>query len=146
MDTVTEAAMAIAIAREGGIGVIHRNLPVEDECRNVVLVKQAEELVERQVQSVRPDATVAEVEALMSRHGIGGVPVVDESDRVIGIVSRRDVRAIANRRGRESIRAIADPVADHGLTSRSRWRTHSRRCTNKVERLPVTDEKGHLVG
>ncbi|HOT94849.1 MAG TPA: IMP dehydrogenase [Methanoregulaceae archaeon] len=146
MDTVTEAAMAIAIAREGGIGVIHRNLPVEDECRNVVLVKQAEELVERQVQSVRPDATVAEVEALMSRHGIGGVPVVDESDRVIGIVSRRDVRAIANRRGRESIRAIMTPspiTADESFTMEDALETM---YTNKVERLPVTDEKGHLVG
>ncbi|HOV68665.1 MAG TPA: IMP dehydrogenase, partial [Methanoregulaceae archaeon] len=111
-----------------------------------VLVKQAEELVERQVQSVRPDATVAEVEALMSRHGIGGVPVVDESDRVIGIVSRRDVRAIANRRGRESIRAIMTPspiTADESFTMEDALETM---YTNKVERLPVTDEKGHLVG
>lgn len=146
MDTVTEAAMAIAIAREGGIGVIHRNLTVEEECRQVVLVKQAEELIERQVQSVGPDTTVAEVEELMSRHGIGGVPVVDTDSRVIGIVSRRDVRAIVNRRGREPIRAIMTPspiTADETFTMEDALETM---YSNKVERLPVTDEKGCLIG
>ena len=134
MDTVTEAAMAIAIAREGGIGVIHRNLTVEEECRQVVLVKQAEELIERQVQSVGPDTTVAEVEELMSRHGIGGVPVVDTDSRVIGIVSRRDVRAIMT----------PSPItADETFTMEDALETM---YSNKVERLPVTDEKGCLIG
>jgi len=93
MDTVTESAMAIALAREGGIGVIHRNLTPEQETAEVRAVKQAEELIERDVLSVGIDTTVAEVDALMQSHGIGGVPVVEDG-KVIGIVSRRDVRAI----------------------------------------------------
>jgi IMP dehydrogenase len=146
MDTVTEAAMAIAIAREGGIGVIHRNMTSEEECAEVVLVKQAEELIERQVQFVGPETTVAEVESLMSGHGIGGVPVVDHDNVVIGIVSRRDVRAIVNRRGKESIRAIMTPspiTADESFTMEDALETM---YANKVERLPVTDKGGHLVG
>ncbi len=146
MDTVTESAMAIAIAREGGIGVIHRNMTAEEECHEVVLVKQAEELIERQVQSVGPEATVAEVEALMSGHGIGGVPVVDSGNVVIGIVSRRDVRAIVNRRGAEPIRAIMTPspiTADESFTMDDALETM---YANKVERLPVTDKGGHLIG
>ncbi|MEN6343059.1 MAG: IMP dehydrogenase, partial [Methanospirillum sp.] len=146
MDTVTEAAMAIAIARAGGIGVIHRNMTSEEECAEVVLVKQAEELIERQVQFVGPDTTVSEVESLMSGHGIGGVPVVDHDNVVIGIVSRRDVRAIVNRRGKESIRAIMTPspiTADESFTMEDALETM---YTNKVERLPVTDKGGHLIG
>jgi IMP dehydrogenase len=146
MDTVTESAMAIAIAREGGIGVIHRNMTTEEECQEVVLVKQAEELIEREVQSVGPETTVAQVEELMSTHGIGGVPVVDDDDHVIGIVSRRDVRAIVNRRGREPIRAImtSSPItADESFTAEDALETM---YTNKVERLPVTDETGRLIG
>lgn len=146
MDTVTEAVMAIAIAREGGIGVIHRNMTAEEECHEVTLVKDAEELIEREVQSVGPEATVAEVEAMMSSHGIGGVPVVDAENVVIGIVSRRDVRAIVNRRGAESIRAIMTPspiTADESFTIEHALETM---YTNKVERLPVTDKGGHLIG
>ena len=146
MDTVTEAAMAIAIAREGGIGVIHRNMTTEEECREVTLVKQAEELIERQVQSVGAETTVADVEALMSRHGIGGVPVVNSENVVIGIVSRRDVRAIVTRRGAEPIRAIMTPspiTADESFTADDALETM---YANKVERLPVTDTGGHLIG
>jgi IMP dehydrogenase len=146
MDTVTEAAMAIAIAREGGIGVIHRNMTTEEECREVTLVKQAEELIERQVQSVGAETTVADVEALMSRHGIGGVPVVNSENVVIGIVSRRDVRAIVTRRGAEPIRAIMTPspiTADESFTADDALETM---YANKVERLPVTDTCGHLIG
>ena len=146
MDTVTEASMAIAIAREGGIGVIHRNMTTEEECFEVRLVKQAEELIEREVQSVGPETTVSEVEAMMSGHGIGGVPVVDHDNVVIGIVSRRDVRAIVNRRGKESIRAIMTPspiTADESFTMEDALETM---YANKVERLPVTDPEGHLIG
>jgi IMP dehydrogenase len=145
MDTVTEAAMAIALAREGGIGVIHRNMTPEQEVEEVRAVKQAEELIERKVLSVGPEATVSGVEQLMQSHGIGGVPVV-ESGRVIGIVSRRDVRAIVSRRGDEGIRSIMTkkPItAEEGITM-----DHALEVmyTNKVERLPVVNRKGELIG
>ena len=105
MDTVTESMMAIALAREGGIGVIHRNMTAERELREVNIVKQAEELIERDVLYVEDTATVSDAEKLMNQYSIGGVPVVGKG-KIIGIVSRRDVRAIVSRRGEESIRAI----------------------------------------
>ena len=98
MDTVTEAMMAIALAREGGIGVIHRNMTPERELQEVIVVKQAEELIERDVLYVEESATVTDAERLMHQYSIGGVPVVDKG-KIIGIVSRRDVRAIVTRRG-----------------------------------------------
>ncbi|NLX50012.1 MAG: IMP dehydrogenase [Methanospirillum sp.] len=146
MDTVTESSMAIALARAGGLGVIHRNMTASEECDEVRRVKQAEELIERRVQAVGPEATVAEVEELMSRQGIGGVPVVDDSNVVIGIVSRRDVRAIVNRRGKEAIRAIMTPSPITATETCTMEMALETMYTNKVERLPVTDEGGRLVG
>ena len=145
MDTVTEAGMAIALAREGGIGVIHRNLSPEQEVAEVKAVKQAEELIEREVLSVGIDTTVAEVDALMLGHGIGGVPVVEDG-KVIGIVSRRDVRGIVKRRGDESIASIMTrrPItAGEDISLEGALETM---YTNKVERLPITDPAGHLIG
>ncbi|MDD1720008.1 MAG: IMP dehydrogenase [Methanoregulaceae archaeon] len=145
MDTVTEAGMAIAMAREGGIGVIHRNMTTEQEVEEVRTVKQAGELIERKVLSVGPDATVADVGRLMQSHGIGGVPVV-EKGRVIGIVSRRDVRAIVSRRGDEGIRSIMTrkPItAGEDITMDQALEVM---YTNKVERLPVVNEKRQLIG
>ena len=86
MDTVTESMMAIALAREGGIGVIHRNMTAEHELREVNFVKQAEELIERDVLYVEDTATVSDAERLMNQYSIGGVPVVGKG-RIIGIVS-----------------------------------------------------------
>jgi IMP dehydrogenase len=145
MDTVTESAMAIALAREGGIGVLHRNMPAEEEITEIRIVKQAEELIERHVLSVVPDTLVSDVERLMNEHGIGGVPVL-EDEKIVGIVSRRDVRGIASKRGHESIRAIMTrkPItADEQITM-----DHALEImyNNKVERLPVVDGDGHLIG
>ncbi len=85
MDTVTEANMAVALAREGGIGVIHRNMTAERELQEVIAVKQAEELIERDVLFVEDTATVSDAEQLMHKYSIGGVPVVDNG-KIIGIV------------------------------------------------------------
>ncbi|HOS81579.1 MAG TPA: IMP dehydrogenase [Methanolinea sp.] len=145
MDTVTESAMAIALAREGGIGVIHRNMSAEQEVAEVRRVKESEQLIERKVLSVDPETSVAEVERLMVEHGIGGVPVV-EAGKIVGIVSRRDVRAIATRRGNENVRAIMtrDPItARENISMEQALETM---YTNKVERLPVVDSEGHLIG
>ncbi len=145
MDTVTESMMAIVLAHEGGIGVIHRNMLPDHEVEEVRAVKQAEELIERKVLTVGPDSTVADVERLMNEHRIGGVPVID-AGKIIGIVSRRDVRAIASKRGTERIEAIMtrDPItADVDITMDQALETM---YTNKVERLPVVDQQGKLIG
>jgi IMP dehydrogenase len=145
MDTVTESTMAIALAREGGIGVIHRNMTPERELQEVNIVKQAEELIERDVLYVEESATVSDAERLMNQYSIGGVPVVDKG-RIIGIVSRRDVRAIVSRRGEESIKSIMTkkPItADEDITAEKALEIM---YTNKVERLPVVDYHGKLIG
>ncbi|NYT04779.1 MAG: IMP dehydrogenase [Methanomicrobiales archaeon] len=145
MDTVTESNMAIALAREGGIGVIHRNMTPEREVEEVRLVKQAEDIIERDVLTVDPEATVADVDRLMNAHGISGVPVMQD-DVVIGIVSRRDLRGIVSRRGGDNIRTVMtrEPITvSENITME---RALEVMYTNKVERLPVTDEGGRLIG
>jgi len=145
MDTVTESGMAIALAREGGIGVIHRNMTQESELQEMIAVKQAEELIEREVLFVEKTATVSDAEQLMNQYSIGGVPVLDKGI-IIGIVSRRDVRAISSKRGNEKIIAIMTkkPItASEDITSDKALEIM---YTNKVERLPVVDKKGKLVG
>ena len=145
MDTVTESTMAIALAREGGIGVIHRNMTAEHELQQVNFVKQAEELIERDVLYVEETATVSDAEKLMNQYSIGGVPVIGKG-KIIGIVSRRDVRAIVSRRGEESIRTIMTkkPItAGEDITPEKALEVM---YTNKVERLPVADSKGRLIG
>ncbi|HNI42942.1 MAG TPA: IMP dehydrogenase, partial [Methanoregulaceae archaeon] len=145
MDTVTESSMAIALARNGGIGVIHRNMSAEQEAAELRFVKQAAELIERKVLSVSPDTSVAEVERLMNEQGIGGVPVLEEG-RVVGIVSRRDVRGISSRRGSEKVRTIMTrkPItAGEDITMEQALEVM---YTHKVERLPVIDKEGGLAG
>jgi IMP dehydrogenase len=145
MDTVTEATMAITLAREGGIGVIHRNMTAERSLQEVTFVKQAEELIERDVLFVESSATVSDAERIMHQYSIGGVPVI-EKGKIIGIVSRRDVRAIVQKRGDEKITAIMTRkpiVADENITSEKALEIM---YTNKVERLPVVDNKGKLLG
>jgi len=145
MDTVTEATMAITLAREGGIGVIHRNMTAERSLQEVTFVKQAEELIERDVLYVESTATVADAERIMQQYSIGGVPVI-EKGKIIGIVSRRDVRAIVQKRGDEKITSIMTKkpiVASEDITSEKALEIM---YTNKVERLPVVDKKGKLLG
>jgi IMP dehydrogenase len=145
MDTVTESTMAIALAREGGLGVIHRNMTPERELQEVMAVKRAEELIEREVLFVEKTARVSDAARLMNQYSIGGVPVVDRG-KIIGIVSRRDVRAISSKRGDEMITVIMTkkPITvSEDITSDKALEVM---YTNKIERLPVVDEKGRLVG
>ncbi|MCK9579440.1 MAG: IMP dehydrogenase [Methanoregula sp.] len=145
MDTVTEATMAITLARVGGIGVIHRNMTAERALQEVTFVKQAEELIERDVLYVESTASVSDAERIMQQYSIGGVPVI-EKGKIIGIVSRRDVRAIVQKRGDEKITTIMTRkpiVADESITAEKALEIM---YTNKVERLPVVDKKGKLIG
>jgi len=94
MDTVTESELAIAMAREGGLGVLHRNMSVEETAAEVERVKRADELVIRRenVVTASPDQPVREVDAMMEHEGVSGAPVVDEDDAVLGIISGTDIR------------------------------------------------------
>src|SRR5689334_430676 len=92
MDTVTEARMAIAMARQGGVGVLHRNLSAEDQASQVDLVKRSEAGMISNPVTCGPDSTLADVEALCARYRISGVPVVDAEGTLLGIVTNRDMR------------------------------------------------------
>ena len=145
MDTVTESVMAIAMAREGGIGVIHRNMPKDREVAEVRSVKQAEDLIEREVVAVESDATVTDVERVMRQHGVGGIPILEDG-RMIGIVSRRDIRAILPKQGDAQITGYMTKkliTAPEEITAENALETM---YANKVERLPVVDAEGCLVG
>ncbi|MBT0733072.1 IMP dehydrogenase [Methanoculleus bourgensis] len=145
MDTVTESVMAIAMAREGGIGVIHRNMPQDREVAEIKVVKQAEDLIEREVVAVGPEATVTEVERVMRQYGVGGVPVLEDG-KVIGIVSRRDIRAILPKQGDAKITGYMTKkliTASEDITVENALETM---YANKVERLPVVDAERRLVG
>ena len=145
MDTVTEAQMAITLARLGGIGVIHRNMTPEHEMQEVVAVKQAEELIERDVLYVEDTATVSDAENLMHQYNIGGVPVVAK-EKIIGIVSRRDVRAIVQKSGNEKITTIMTRKPIVGGEDITAEKALEIMYTSKVERLPIVNDKGKLIG
>ena len=92
MDTVTESQMAIAIAREGGIGVIHKNMSIEEQARQVAIVKRAENGMIYDPVTIPLGSTVAQALDIMAEYHIGGIPVVDEEKRLVGIVTNRDLR------------------------------------------------------
>jgi IMP dehydrogenase len=145
MDTVTEARMAIAIARQGGVGVLHRNLSPQDQAVQVDLVKRSEAGMVSNPITCRPDATLADAEALCARYRISGLPVVDSSRILVGIVTNRDMRF-----ERDLGRRVADVMTPMPLvTARpgiSRQEALELLARNKVEKLPLVDETGRLAG
>ncbi|MDD3574144.1 IMP dehydrogenase [Methanospirillum sp.] len=145
MDTVSTSSMAVALARAGGIAVIHRNMSPEEETEEVRKVKRESEIIQREVLTVTPDSLISNVDRMMTYHGIGGVPVV-ENDKVIGIVSKRDLRAIVSRIGNKPVKSIMthEPiVANEGISIDDAF---DLMYSRKVERLPVVDSKGALTG
>src|SRR6266699_507784 len=109
MDTVTEARMAVAMARQGGVGVLHRNLSVEDQAQQADMVKRSEAGMITNPVTCGPDATVADVEALCGRYRISGVPVTGTDGTLLGIVTNRDVRFEADHSRRVSAIMTAMP-------------------------------------
>ncbi len=145
MDTVSTSSMAVALARAGGITVIHRNMTPEQEAEEVRKVKHESEIIQREVLTVTPDSLIADVDRMMTYHGIGGVPVV-EGGKVIGIVSRRDLRAMVSRIGNQPVKSIMthEPiVAGEGISIDDAF---DLMYSRKVERLPVVDHEGILTG
>jgi IMP dehydrogenase len=145
MDTVTEARMAIAMARQGGVGVLHRNLPVEDQAHQVDMVKRSEAGMITNPVTCGPDATVAEVEALCARYRISGVPVTSDDGVLLGIVTNRDIRFEADDSRLVSAVMTAMPLvtAPVGVTREVALDLLRR---HKVEKLPLTDDAGRLSG
>ena len=145
MDTVTESQMAIAIAREGGIGVIHKNMPVEEQARQVAIVKRAENGMIYDPITIPLGATVAQALDIMAEYHIGGIPVVDDEKHLVGIVTNRDLR-FERRLDRpvDEIMSKENLVTTHQQTDLSAAAQILQE--NKIEKLPVVDKDNRLVG
>jgi len=145
MDTVTEAPMAIAIAREGGIGVIHKNMSIEEQARQVAIVKRAENGMIYDPVTIKRGSTVGDALNLMSEYHIGGIPVVDDDMHLVGIVTNRDLRF-----ERDLGRSIDQVMTKDNLVTTSQQTDLSAASMilqeNKIEKLPVVDKDGRLVG
>ncbi|GAA0555338.1 IMP dehydrogenase [Halorubrum ejinorense] len=147
MDTVTESDLAIAMSREGGLGVLHRNMTVEETAAEVERVKRAHELVIRRenVVTVSPDDTVREADALMEREGVSGAPVVADDDTVLGIISGTDIRPYLEVGEDDAVReAMTDEVitAPEEVDAREALELM---YDHKIERVPIVDDD-RLVG
>ena len=146
MDTVTEADLAIEMARQGGIGVLHRNMDVSETVAQVERVKRADELVIRDVVTASPDQTVREVDEMMGREGVSGAPVISDDDEVLGIISATDIRPFLEVGESDAVReAMTDEVitAPVGVTPRDALELMYE---HKIERVPVVDEDDRLFG
>ena len=148
MDTVTESDLAIAMARNGGIGVLHRNMTVDEMVVEIERVKRADELVIRRedVVTAQPNQTVREVDEMMEREGVSGAPVVDEDDTVLGIISGTDIRPYLEVGESDEVRkAMTDEVitASEGVTARDALELM---YDHKIERVPIVDDENRLVG
>ena len=145
MDTVTESSMAIAIAREGGIGVIHKNMPIDEQARQVAIVKRAENGMIYDPVTIRRGKTVQDALRMMAEYHIGGIPVVDGENHLVGIVTNRDLR----------FERHMDRLVDDVMTKENLVTTHQQTDLanaaqilqeNKIEKLPVVDGDNRLIG
>ena len=145
MDTVTESAMAIAIAREGGIGVIHKNMSIEEQARQVAIVKRAENGMIYDPVTIKRGSTVGQALGMMAEFHIGGIPVVDDDMRLVGIVTNRDLR----------FQTDMNCLIDNVMTSENLIVTHQKTnldqasqilLQHKIEKLPVVDDDNRLIG
>ena len=145
MDTVTESQMAIAIAREGGIGVIHKNMSIEEQARQVAIVKRAENGMIYDPITIPLGSTVAQALDIMAEYHIGGIPVVDGENHLVGIVTNRDLR-FERRLDRpvDEVMSKDNLVTTHQQTDLFDAAEILQR--NKIEKLPVVDKDNHLVG
>lgn len=145
MDTVTEAQMAIAIAREGGIGVIHKNMSIEAQAKQVHSVKRAENGMIYDPVTIKRGSTVKDALALMKEYHIGGIPVVDDNRHLVGIVTNRDLRFERN-----LFRAIDEVMTCENLVTTNQSTDLQQAAdilqNHKIEKLPVVDKDGKLVG
>ena len=145
MDTVTEAPMAIAIAREGGIGVIHKNMSIEEQALQVAIVKRAENGMIYDPVTIKRGSTVKDALDLMAEYHIGGIPVVDDDDKLVGIVTNRDLRF------QRDVNLQIDFVMTKENLIVTQQQTDLDSASqilmeHKIEKLPVVDDENHLIG
>ena len=144
MDTVTEAQMAIAIAREGGIGVIHKNMSIEEQARQVAIVKRAENGMIYDPVTIKRGSTVKNALDIMAEYKIGGIPVVDDEGYLVGIVTNRDLRF-----ERDMDKRIDEVMTKENLVTTSQstdMETASQILQqHKIEKLPVVDKDNKLI-
>ncbi|MWG34007.1 IMP dehydrogenase [Halomarina oriensis] len=146
MDTVTEAGLAVAMARNGGLGVLHRNMTVEETAAAVTTVKRADELIIRDVVTAAPDQTVRDVDSMMAREGVSGAPVVADDGTVLGIISGTDIRPYLEVGESDEVReAMTEKVitASEDVGARAALELMYE---HKIERVPIVDDEGKLAG
>ena len=143
MDTVTESGMAIALAREGGIGIIHRFMAIEDQVDEILKVKRSESVMIEQPYTIKPDMSVAEAKKAMAEYGVSGL-LVEEEGKLAGIITRRDITFEKNNRRKVSEVMTKEVItAKDGLTiEQAKEILHKQR----IEKLPVIDDKRRIVG
>ncbi|MDE7442582.1 MAG: IMP dehydrogenase, partial [Muribaculaceae bacterium] len=145
MDTVTEAQLAIAIAREGGIGVIHKNMSIAEQARQVHAVKRAENGMIYDPVTIKRGSTVADALKMMEEYHIGGIPVVDDDRKLVGIVTNRDLRFELDLN-----RKVDEVMTKDGLVTTNQTTNLEEAAQilqrHKIEKLPVIDSEGHLIG
>jgi IMP dehydrogenase len=147
MDTVSEARLAIALAREGGIGIIHRNLSVDQQANEVDMVKRSQSGMISDPITLPPDATLQQAEDIMSNYKISGVPIVDQEKKLVGILTNRDIRFVEPSDFGQPISKFMTPqplvTAPVGI---SRQDAKAILQKHRIEKLPLVDEAGHLKG
>lgn len=145
MDTVTEAPMAIAIAREGGIGVIHKNMSIQEQARQVSIVKRAENGMILDPVTIKKGSTVKDALDVMSEYHIGGIPVVDDERKLVGIVTNRDLRFETDlNKTIDSVMTSENLIVTHQQTDLER--AAKILMEHKIEKLPVVDDENRLLG
>ena len=145
MDTVTEANMAIAIAQQGGIGVVHKNMSIEEQAKNVRKVKRSESGMIIDPITLHQDAVVSDALLLMKENSIGGIPVVDNAKKLIGIVTNRDLRFEKNIQ-RPILEVMTSENLITTLESISLTKAEVILQENRIEKLPVIDSENRLIG
>ena len=148
MDTVTEARMAIAMAREGGIGILHRNLSIDDQAYQVDLVKRTQTGMIPNPVTIHPKATLEELDETCGEYRVSGLPVVDQDDKLLGIITNRDLRFVPVAEwGTRTVGEIMTPMPlITGPLGISREDASALLRAHKRERLPIIDDEGHLRG
>ena len=149
MDTVTESKMAIAMARQGGIGILHRNLSIEDQAQQVRLVKRSESGMVSDPVTVGPDATIAQLDELCGHYKVSGLPVVDSDGNLLGIITNRDLRFVPPEKWNAlTVRECMTPRQRliTGATGISREDAKSLLAEHRIEKLPLIDDAGRLTG
>ena len=145
MDTVTESKTAIAMAREGGLGIIHKNMSIEQQAQEVDRVKRSENGVISDPFHLGPNNLVSDAEELMARYRISGVPITDEAGKLVGILTNRDLRFETN-----YSRPIYEVMTSENLITAPVGTTHEQArqilAKHRIEKLPLVDEEGHLRG